>query len=76
MSKNNRRSNNQSEVIDPPIQDGHDTSEMALPGLSRSESMAGSATTIITSTLELPLFKGSNRVFVRDAHLFVVENML
>ena len=58
----------QSEVIDLPIQDGHDASEVAPPGLSRSESMAGSATTIIMSTLELPLFKGSNRVFVRDAH--------
>ena len=34
--------------------------------------MAGSATTIIVSTLELPLFKGNKRVFVRDAHLFPV----
>ena len=34
--------------------------------------MAGSATTIIVSALEMPLFKGSNRVFVRDAHLFLV----
>ena len=34
--------------------------------------MAGSGTTIIVSTLELPLFKGNNRVFVRDARLFPV----
>ena len=33
--------------------------------------MAESATTSIASTLEMPLFKGS-RVFVRDAHLFIV----
>ena len=33
--------------------------------------MAGSATTVIVSALELPLFKGNKRVFVRDAHLFV-----
>ena len=27
---------------------------------------------MIVSALELPLFKGSKRVFVRDAHLFVI----
>ena len=43
------------------------------PGLSGPASIAGSATTVIVSTLELPLFKGSKRVFVRDAHLFVIE---
>ena len=62
----------QSEVIGLHIQEGHDTSQPDPPGLSRSASMAGSATTIIVSALELPLFKGSKRVFVRDAHLFVV----
>ena len=62
----------QSEVIGLPRQEGHDTSEPDPLGLSRSASMAGSATTIIASALELPLFKGSKRVFVRDAHLFVV----
>ena len=53
----------QSEVIGLPIQAGHDPSELAPPGLSRSASMAGPATTIVASALELPLFKGSNRAF-------------
>ena len=43
------------------------------PGLNRSPSMAGSGTTIILSSLELPLVKGSRRVFVHDAHLFVIR---
>ena len=34
--------------------------------------MAGSATTVIVSALEFPLFKGNKRVFVRDAHLFAI----
>ena len=42
------------------------------PGLTRSSSMTGSGTTIIVSSLELPLVKGSKRVFVRDAHLFAI----
>ena len=42
------------------------------PGLNRSPSMAGSGTTVILSSLELPLVKGSKRVFVRDAHLFMI----
>ena len=32
----------------------------------------GSNTTIMISSLELPLVEGSKRVFVRDAHLFIV----
>ena len=59
------------EVIHLPIREGHDTTDIDPPGLSPPASIAGSATTIIVSTLELPLFKGSNRVFVRDAHLFL-----
>ena len=41
------------------------------PGLT-APSMAGSASTVVVSTLEMPLFKGSKRVFVRDSHLSVV----
>ena len=64
--------NSPNEVVDLPIQEGHDISQHVPPGLSRSASMAGSATTIIVSALELPLFKGNKRVFIRDAHLFVI----
>ena len=63
----------QSEVIGLHIQEGHDTSESDPPGLSRSASMAGSATTLVQQPRSLyqRLFKESKRVFVRDAHLFV-----
>ena len=64
--------NDPTEKIRISIQEGHHTFEQEPPGLSRPASMAGSATTIIVSALELPLFKGSKRVFVRDAHLFVI----
>ena len=36
----------------------------------------GSASTVIMSTLEMPLFKGGRLVFVRDAHVFFVGNIL
>ena len=62
----------QENVTELPIQEEHDNSPDHPPGLPRSASTAGSATTIIVSALELPLFKGSKRVFVRDAHLFVI----
>ena len=62
----------QEDVADLPLQEDQDQSPEAPPGLARSASIAGSATTVIVSTLELPLFKGSKRVFVRDAHLFMI----
>ena len=55
----------QENVTELPIQEEQDRSPDAPPGLARSASMAGSATTVIVSALELPLFKGSKRVFVR-----------
>ena len=54
-----------------PIQEGRDDLQEPPPGLPRSSSLAGSAT-VIVSSLEIPLVKGSKRVFVRDAHLFVI----
>ena len=62
----------QNEVPDLPVQEDQGRSPEPPPGLPRSASIAGSATTVIVSVLELPLFKGSKRVFVRDAHLFVI----
>ena len=62
----------QNDLVDLPLQEDTDRVEEPPPGLSRPASIAGSATTVIVSTLELPLFKGSKRVFVRDAHLFVI----
>ena len=55
-----------------PLREDQDVPQDAPPGLIRSSSTAGSAMTVIVSSLELPLFKGSKRVFVRDAHLFVI----
>ena len=60
----------QDEFPDLPLREDQESFHDPPPGLSRSPSMAGSATTIIISSLELPLVKGSKRVFVRDAHLF------
>ena len=62
----------QDHVADLPLQEDQDKSPEAPPGLARSASIAGSATTVFVSALEVPLFKGSKRVFVRDAHLFVI----
>ena len=62
----------QNEVPDLPVREDQDGSPEAPPGLAHSASIAGSATTVIVSALELPLFKGSKRVFVRDAHLFMI----
>ena len=42
---------------DLPLKEGHDLIEQDPPGLMRSASMAGSATTIIVSALELPLLQ-------------------
>ena len=53
-------------------QEGVDIDQETPPGLARPASIAGSASTIIMSTLELPLFKGSKRVFVRDSQLFII----
>ena len=49
----------QEEVARLPLLGDRDAVEQP-PGLSPPASIAGSATTIIVSTLELPLFKGSN----------------
>ena len=62
----------QDDVPDLPLQEDHRLHDDPPPGLVRSASMAGSATTVIVSSLELPLVKGSKRVFVRDAHLFII----
>ena len=62
----------QDDLPDPPLNEDQGPSNDPPPGLSRSPSMAGSATTIILSSLEPPLVKGSKRVFVRDAHLFMI----
>ena len=62
----------QDDFPDLPLHEDQGSTHDPPPGLSRSPSMAGSATTIILSSLELPLVKGSKRVFVRDAHLFVI----
>ena len=62
----------QDDFPDLPLHEDQGSIHDPPPGLSRSPSMAGSATTIILSSLELPLVKGSKRVFVRDAHLFVI----
>ena len=55
----------QNDVVDFPVQENPERIEDSPPGLSRPASIAGSATTVIMSALELPLFKGSKRVFVR-----------
>ena len=57
---------------DLPLQEDVDINDESPPGLARPASIAGSAPTIIMSTLELPLFKGSKRVFARDSQLFVI----
>ena len=62
----------QDDSPDPPLYEDQEQPQDIPPGLDHSASMAGSATTIILSSLELPLFKGSSRVFVRDAHLFLI----
>ena len=62
----------QDDVPDLPLQDDQGLPQDTPPGLVHSTSVAGSATTVIVSSLELHLFKGSKRVFVRDAHLFVI----
>ena len=69
--QDHQEDNQVGESPDLPLNEGQDLFEQDPPGLMRSASMAGSATTIIVSALELPLFKGNRRVFVRDAHLFV-----
>ena len=56
---------------DLPVNENPGHIQEPPPGLSRSSSVAGSATTIMVSSLELPLVKNSKRVFVRDAQLFV-----
>ena len=62
----------QEDSPDPPLHEDQGPSNDPPPGLSRHPSMTGSATTIVLSSLELPLVKGSKRVFVRDAHLFLI----
>ena len=62
----------QDDLPDLPLHEDQGPSNDPPPGLSRHPSMAGSATTIILSSLELPLVKGSKRVFLRDAHLFMI----
>ena len=62
----------QNDLVNLPLQEDTDRVEEPPLGLFRSASIAGSATTVLVSALELPLFKGSKRVFVRDAHLFVI----
>ena len=62
----------QENVPELSIQEGQNRSPETPPGLVRSASIAGSATTVIVSALEVPLFKRSKREFVRDAHLFVI----
>ena len=62
----------QEDLPDLPLNEDQGPSTDPPPGLSRHPSMTGSATTIILSSLELPLVKGSKRVFVRDAHLFLI----
>ena len=59
----------QDDLPDLPVHEDQGPSHNPPPGLSYSPSMAGSATTIILSSLELPLVKGSKRVCVRDAHI-------
>ena len=53
----------QDEVPDLPLYEDQGLPYEPPPGLNRSQSMAGSGTTIILSSLELPLVKGSKRVF-------------
>ena len=62
----------QEDLPDLPVHEDQGLPYDPPPGLNRSSSMAGSGTTIILSSLELPLVKGSKRVFVRDAHLFAI----
>ena len=62
----------QEDLPDLPVHEDQGLPYDPPPGLNRSPSMAGSGTTIILSSLELPLVKGSKRVFVRDAHLFAI----
>ena len=62
----------QEELPDLPVYEDQGLPYDPPPGLNRSSSVAGSGTTIILSSLELPLVKGSKRVFVRDAHLFAI----
>ena len=62
----------QEDVPDLPVYEDQGHPYDPPPGLGRSPSNAGSGTTIILSSLELPLVKGSKRVFVRDAHLFAI----
>ena len=62
----------QEELPDLPVHEDPGHIQNPPPGLGHSPSAAGSAATIIVSSLELPLVKGSKRVFVRDAHLFVI----
>ena len=56
----------QNEVPDLPLQEDQDEPPEAPQGLTHSASIAGSATTVIVSALELPLFKGSKRVLLRS----------
>ena len=51
------------DVPDPPLHEDQELPQDIPPGLGHSASMAGSATTILVSSLELPLFKVSKRVF-------------
>ena len=62
----------QEDLPHPPVAEDQGSPYDPPPGLNRSPSMAGSGTTVILSSLELPLVKGSKRVFVRDAHLFAI----
>ena len=59
-------------VPELPIQEGQDRSPEAPPGLVRSASIAGSATTVIVSALEVPLFKGSKLFRVNGVMRYVM----
>ena len=52
--EDHQEDNQLGESPDLPLKEGHDLLEQEPPGLTRSASMAGSATTIIVSALELP----------------------
>ena len=54
-----REEENQDEaarIEDLPLQEDHENSPEIPPGSARPASLAGSATTVILSTLEIPLF--------------------
>ena len=51
--EDHQQDNQLGESHDLPVKEGHDLFEQDPPGLARSASMAGSATTIIVASLEL-----------------------